>query len=106
MQPESSAILTGLWSTLQVSTTSNNNLLYALHHLAPNPMHECLLPLLTTPPTNHQTKAPFNCRLVSLLSAPLTLLPHTIRTTLQNQPDLNATLLQSIANGLLQTITN
>jgi hypothetical protein len=38
--------------------------------------------------------------------APLALSPHTIQTTLQTQPDLDAVLLQSIANRLLQTITN
>jgi hypothetical protein len=32
--------------------------------------------------------------------------PHTIQTTLQTQPDLDTILLQSIANGLLQTIAN
>jgi hypothetical protein len=38
--------------------------------------------------------------------APLALSPHTIQITLQTQPDLDATLLQSIANRLLQTIVN
>jgi hypothetical protein len=38
--------------------------------------------------------------------APLTLSPSTIETTLHTQLDLNATLLHSITNGLLQTITN
>jgi hypothetical protein len=38
--------------------------------------------------------------------APLALSPRTIQTMLQTQPDLNAMLLHSIANGLLQTITN
>jgi hypothetical protein len=37
---------------------------------------------------------------------PIALSPHTIQTTLQAQPDINTTLLRSIANGLLQTITN
>jgi hypothetical protein len=37
---------------------------------------------------------------------PIALSPHTIQTTLQAQPDINAILLQSIANGLLQTIAN
>jgi hypothetical protein len=36
----------------------------------------------------------------------LALSPHTIQTTLQTQPDLDATLLRSIANGLLQTFAN
>jgi hypothetical protein len=36
----------------------------------------------------------------------IALSPHTIQTTLQAQPDLNATLLWGITNGLLQTITN
>jgi hypothetical protein len=40
------------------------------------------------------------------MPAPLALLPHTIQTTLQTQPDLDATLLHSMANGLLQTIAN
>jgi hypothetical protein len=38
--------------------------------------------------------------------APITLSPHTIQTTLQTQPDLDAVLLRGIANGLLQTIAN
>jgi hypothetical protein len=37
---------------------------------------------------------------------PLALSPCTIQTTLQTQPNLDTTLLQSIANGLLQTIAN
>jgi hypothetical protein len=37
------------------------------------------------------------------LPAPIALSPHTIQMTLQLQPDINATLLRSIANGLLQT---
>ena len=40
------------------------------------------------------------------MPAPLALSPCIIQTTLQTQPDLDATLLRSIANGLLQTITN
>jgi hypothetical protein len=43
---------------------------------------------------------------LALMPAPLALSPHTIQTTLQNQPDLDATLLWSITNGLLQTIAN
>jgi hypothetical protein len=39
-------------------------------------------------------------------SAPIALSPQTIQTTLQTQPNLNATLLKGIANGLLQTIAN
>jgi hypothetical protein len=38
--------------------------------------------------------------------APLVLSPRTIQTMLQTQPDLDAILLQSIMNGLLQTIAN
>jgi hypothetical protein len=38
--------------------------------------------------------------------APLALSPCTIQTMLQMQPDLDATLLWGITNGLLQTITN
>jgi hypothetical protein len=38
--------------------------------------------------------------------APITLSPHTVQTTLQAQSDIDATLLQSIANRLLQMITN
>jgi hypothetical protein len=38
--------------------------------------------------------------------APLALSHHTIQTMLQTQPNLDATLLQSIANRLLQTIAN
>jgi hypothetical protein len=38
--------------------------------------------------------------------APIALLPHTIQTTLQTQPDIEAPLLQNIANGLLQTIVD
>jgi hypothetical protein len=40
------------------------------------------------------------------LPAPITLSPHTIQATLQSQPDINATLLRGIANGLLQTIAD
>jgi hypothetical protein len=36
----------------------------------------------------------------------ITLFPHTIQTTLQTQPELDAVLLRGIANGLLQTIAN
>jgi hypothetical protein len=43
---------------------------------------------------------------LALTPVPLALSPCTIQTTLQTQPDLDATLLQSIANGLLQTIAN
>jgi hypothetical protein len=38
--------------------------------------------------------------------APIALSPHTIETTLHTQSDIDATLLHSITNGLLQTITN
>jgi hypothetical protein len=38
--------------------------------------------------------------------APIALSPHTVQTTLQSQPDINATLLRGIANGLLQTIAD
>jgi hypothetical protein len=38
--------------------------------------------------------------------APIALSPHTIQSTLQSQPNINATLLRSIANGLLQTIAD
>jgi hypothetical protein len=38
--------------------------------------------------------------------APIALSPQTIATTLQSQLDINATLLHSIANSLLQTIAN
>jgi hypothetical protein len=38
--------------------------------------------------------------------APLALSPHTIQSTLQSQPDIDATLLWSIANGLLKTIAD
>jgi hypothetical protein len=38
--------------------------------------------------------------------APIALSPCTIQTTLQTQPDLDTILLQGIANGHLQTITN
>jgi hypothetical protein len=41
-----------------------------------------------------------------LSPTPISLSPHTIQTTLQTQPELNAVLLRGIANGLLQTITN
>jgi hypothetical protein len=37
---------------------------------------------------------------------PIALSPCTIETTLRTQLDIDATLLCSIANGLLQTITN
>jgi hypothetical protein len=37
---------------------------------------------------------------------PIALSPRTVQTTLQSQPDINATLLQGIANSLLQTIAN
>jgi hypothetical protein len=40
------------------------------------------------------------------LPAPITLSPHIIQTTLQSQPNINATLLWSIANDLLQTIAD
>jgi hypothetical protein len=40
------------------------------------------------------------------MPTPIALSPCTIQTMLQAQPDINATLLLSIANGLLQTITN
>jgi hypothetical protein len=43
---------------------------------------------------------------LALLPAPITLSPHTVQTTLQAQPDIDTTLLQSITNRLLQTITN
>jgi hypothetical protein len=43
---------------------------------------------------------------LALMPVALALSPCTIQTTLQIQPDLNATLLWSIANGLLQTIAN
>jgi hypothetical protein len=43
---------------------------------------------------------------LALMPAPITLSPHTVQTTLQAQPDIDTTLLQSIANRLLQTITN
>jgi hypothetical protein len=36
----------------------------------------------------------------------IALSPCTVETTLQTQPDIDATLLRNIANGLLQTITN
>jgi hypothetical protein len=38
--------------------------------------------------------------------APIALLPCTIQTTLQMQPNLDAMLLRGITNGLLQTIAN
>jgi hypothetical protein len=38
--------------------------------------------------------------------APIALSPCTIQTTPQSRPDIDATLLWSIANGLLQTIAN
>jgi hypothetical protein len=38
--------------------------------------------------------------------APITLSPHTIETTLRTQLNIDATLLRSIANRLLQTIAN
>jgi hypothetical protein len=38
--------------------------------------------------------------------APIALSPHTVQTTLQAQTNINATLLWSITNGLLQTIAN
>jgi hypothetical protein len=63
MLPRFSAILTGLQSTFQTSIASNDNSLYALHHLAPDPTHKCLPLLQTTPPTNHQKKVPSTCHL-------------------------------------------
>jgi len=42
----------------------------------------------------------------ALTPAPIALSPCTIETTLCTQPDINATLLRSITNGLLQTIAN
>jgi hypothetical protein len=53
--------------------------------------HEALLQL----PPHHQDSP-----------APLALLPCTIHTMLQTQPNLNTTLLQGITNGLLQTIAD
>jgi hypothetical protein len=38
--------------------------------------------------------------------APIALSPHTIQTTLQLQPNIDAMLLRSIANSLLQTIAD
>jgi hypothetical protein len=43
---------------------------------------------------------------IATTPALIALSPHTIQTTLQTQPDLDAVLLQGIANGLLQTIAN
>jgi Chromo (CHRromatin Organisation MOdifier) domain len=60
MPPESCAMLTGPILTLQTSTTSNDNSLYALHHLAPNPTCKCLPLVCTMLQTNHQVKPPFN----------------------------------------------
>ena len=60
MPPEFCAILMGSISTLQTSTISNNNLLYALCHLAPNLTHTCLPPVHTTPQMNHQTRPSSN----------------------------------------------
>ena len=73
----------------------------------------------TRPITQMSSNASFNASNKSPLKAPvplpphhamtpalIALSPHTIQTTLQAQPDLNATLLWGITNGLLQTITN
>jgi len=38
--------------------------------------------------------------------APIALSPHTIQATLQLQPNIDATLLRGITNGLLQTIAS
>jgi hypothetical protein len=45
---------------LQTSTVSNNNLLYAPHHPAPNHAHKCLPSVHTMPQMNHQAKPPSN----------------------------------------------
>jgi hypothetical protein len=79
----------------------------------------CSAPLRTRPHMQMSSVASFNASnklpnegpvqllpQLALTSAPITLSPRTVQTTLQAQPDINATLLQSIANGLLQTIAN
>jgi hypothetical protein len=53
-QLESSAILMKPWSTLQVSTASNDNLPYAPLHLVPDPMPKCLPSAHKMPPTHHK----------------------------------------------------
>jgi Chromo (CHRromatin Organisation MOdifier) domain len=58
--PESCATLMEHTSILQTSTASNNNSLYALHHLAPRRTHQCLPSLRTMPQMNHQAKPPSN----------------------------------------------
>jgi Chromo (CHRromatin Organisation MOdifier) domain len=53
---ESCAILMELTSTLQTSTVSNDNLLYAPCHLTPNPSRKCLPLAHTMHQTNHQPR--------------------------------------------------
>jgi hypothetical protein len=79
----------------------------------------CSAPLHTQPITRMFSNTSFNASnelpnknpiqlppCFALTLAPLTLSPCTIQTTLRTQPDLDTTLLWSIANGLLQTIAN
>jgi Chromo (CHRromatin Organisation MOdifier) domain len=56
MLPISCATLMVFKSTLQTSTASNDNLLYALCPLIPNSSTQCLLPPHSTPQTNHLMK--------------------------------------------------
>jgi hypothetical protein len=93
--------------TLQTSTANNGNSLYALHPLEPR----FIDPMSSTASFNASNELPQEA-LLQLpphyrdLPAPIALSPRTIQTTLQTQADIDAPLLRSIANGLLQTITD
>jgi hypothetical protein len=77
----------------------------AIHSIPPHPQPCTQMSSVTSYNTSNKSLNENPVQLLPQLAptpAPLTLSPCTIQMTLQTQPNLDATLLCSIANGLLQ----